>query len=169
MILKTSYRRDSAKALTEYISRLRNMEVRDRDGNVMSKEEIDHFIEKSKSNNFEREFIISPDNHDIAVDPMSEYTRKGMDQWLEEKERSSVDYIYAIHYDKEDHPHAHVAMTGRVKDLKMHEADLLHAQDNVFAKAFGEPELHKGLYRDNPLRENREKIQEHEMELVMGL
>lgn len=172
MILKSSYRSGrgcSARALTEYISRHRNFEVRDREGNVLSQEEIDKFIEKSetKENNFEREFILSPDNHDIAVDPMSDYTREGVERWIAEGNRGSVDYIYCIHYDKEDHPHVHVAMTGKKKDLYMDKSDLQHVQDNVFAKAFGEPEHHKGLYRDDSLLREPEK--ELEREIGLGL
>lgn len=170
MILKSSYRSGrgcSARALTEYISRCRNFEVRDREGNVMSQEEIDKFIEKSetKENNFEREFIISPGNsRGMALDNMDEYTREGMDQWISEGERSSVDYVYCIHYDDNKNPHTHVAMTGMRQDLKMYGPDLQHVQDNIFAKVFGEPEHHKGLYKDHPLRET-----EKELEKMIGV
>ncbi|MEW6069018.1 MAG: hypothetical protein AB1485_00205 [Candidatus Thermoplasmatota archaeon] len=164
MILKTSYRQDCAKALTEYISRRRHLDIRDRNGNVMSQEEIDRFIDKSEKHNFEREFIISPDDHEIAVDNMINYTREGMEQWIAESNRESVDYIYCVHYDTLHHPHVHVAMIGRAKDLRMYKSEIQHAQDMVFAKAFKEPELHKGLYLTNPLREKEE-----ELEMMIGL
>ncbi|MCG2718043.1 MAG: hypothetical protein L6408_04315 [Nanoarchaeota archaeon] len=164
MILDSSFRSGrgcSARALTEYVSRCRNFEVRDRNGKVMSQEEIDKFIEKSelKKNNFEREFIVSPGNsRGMAVDNMVEYTREGMDKWLSEGGgRGSVDYVYVIHYADNRNPHVHVAMTGQAKDLKMDVPALMHVQDDVFAKSFNEPELHRGLYKDNPLRLEAER------------
>lgn len=163
MILKTSYRRDSAKALTEYISRREHLEIRDREGNVMDKEQLDQFVEESKENRFEREFIISPDNHDIALDNIDHYTRESMEKWISEEERTSVDYVYAIHYDTQDHPHAHIAMTGEARDLKMREPEIEKAQE-LFRENFKEPEQHKGLYLDSPLREKEE-----ELERVIGL
>jgi hypothetical protein len=163
MILKTSYRRDSVKALTEYISRREHLEIRDREGNVMDREQLDQFVEQSKDNKFEREFIISPDDHDIALDNLDHNTRESMEKWIEEGNRTSVDYVYAIHYDTQEHPHAHIAMTGKARDLKMHKPEIEKVQE-IFRENFKEAELHKGLYLDNPLRE-----QEEELEKVIGL
>ena len=121
MIVKTSYRDHGASALTQYIGRERIV-IRDRAGRDLSDREVERFVDQSEHNQFEREFIISPDHgDDMPPGELEQRTRQAMREFT--RDRPTCRWVYAIHRDT-DHEHVHVAATGKRRDLYMDREDI---------------------------------------------
>lgn len=124
LITKSSFRYGHARDLVEYIRRDGGKEVpvKDHTGREAGRETLQRFVAASERHGFERQFIIAPD-------PDAEYTpaevdrgvRSTMREWR--SERRSTRYVYAVH-DSQETPHAHVAVTGPQRQLRMDEQDL---------------------------------------------
>jgi hypothetical protein len=148
MILKTSYRRGGCRALLEYCSRRRHFDVRNRAGNIMTDEEINAFIKKSNEYRFEREILLSPDNHNISPKDFDRKVRESIESWLRRENKYTVDYCYVLHYDHRDHPHVHIILIGEKRDLEMMREDTRGVQE-LIREVFEEPKLHKGLWLEH--------------------
>ena len=85
MIVKTSYRDHGASALTQYIGR-DEIAIRDRTGRSLSDHEIERFVDQSEHNEFEREFIISPEcGDDMPPGELEQRTRQAMREFTRDR------------------------------------------------------------------------------------
>jgi hypothetical protein len=132
MIAKTDYQRNGAGDLVRYIERDtesdNDVALKGPHGQKLSKVERDRFIERSEDHGMERHFIIAPDP-DATYDAteMDRRTRELMNDWTED---STADYVYAVH-DKGEKPHAHVAVTGQERHLRMDREDLAEFREQA--------------------------------------
>lgn len=153
MILKSSYRDGSVVALANYIGRAEGegYEIKGMDGHVLDSAEKKAFIERGEHFNFERHFIMSPDDRNISQENLDKYTREAMSEWMREEKLQTVSYVYSTHFDQ-GNIHSHVALIGEKRELTMYKKDLDRTQNQSMCISFHEdPKNHRGLYLDNPI------------------
>lgn len=131
MILKTDFRRSGAGNLVQYMRRdnEKAVELRDKAGRALSQEEVEQFVDKSAAYGFQRHIILSPDPAaDYSGRELDRHTRATMREWR--ADRPSANYLYAVHREVEN-PHAHVAATGKERDLRMDKADITQLRERA--------------------------------------
>lgn len=121
MYASKDYQNSGASQLLSYISREPH-ELRDRQGNRMSGNDVEEFVDRSERNQYEEHWVLSPDHGEhLSDDELSLAARKTMSEHV--SDRPTATYCYAIHRDTE-HPHVQVAVTGEKRDLWTDQQDL---------------------------------------------
>lgn len=139
MIAKTSFRYADAGDLVQYISRDAGERVpmKDHTGRELNRDQLQNFVEESRHHGMERAIVVSPDP-DAGFSPreVDRGVRDLMREWR--SDRRSTRYVYGVH-DSGATPHAHVAVTGPERQLRMDRQDVRTLHD-LARKAFAEPE-----------------------------
>ena len=128
MYFDTSYRSSGASALVNYIEK--DYPLRNSAGRELSQREVDEFVDKSKQHQFERELQIAPNPYaDVSRSQLERETRRMIGEFTEPA-HSSVTAAYAVH-DDNGVLHAHVALTGKRRDLFMDAEDVSQVRDRL--------------------------------------
>jgi hypothetical protein len=121
MFVRKDYRESNAAGLMSYISREEHR-LENRNGNEMTGEQQEAFIEKSENHRYEEQWIVSPENgDDLSNDELALAARRTMTEHL--SGRPTGDFCYAVHRDT-DNPHVQLAVTGEKADLWTEQEDL---------------------------------------------
>lgn len=135
MILKTDYERSGAGDLVEYMKYDRKQDrervpIKDPTGRSLDEKEIDRFVGRSERHGMERHFIIAPDPEaNVSTKDVDRGTRKVMNDW--QRERPSIDYVYAVHAGEEGKSHSHAVATGQEHHLEMDTQDITEMRDRA--------------------------------------
>lgn len=120
---ETNYRPDGdCSALVNYIDKAQG--VRNRRGEKLDEQEKNEFVRWSKSQEMNRQVVISPDpdaGEQLSNEQLSLHTRETMSEYLDDRQEAS--YVYSIHQDT-DVPHAQVAMAGSRDSLEMYQDEI---------------------------------------------
>jgi hypothetical protein len=164
MFVHTSYRESGASALVNYIEQ--DHPLRNSAGRELSGHEVRDFIDKSERHEFEREFQLSPDPEAaVSQRALERQTQRFIGEFL--TNRRSVRAVYAYH-GSTDVPHAHVAMTGKRRDLFVDRDDLARMRQQL------EQRLEQRQSQDQELRQDQAQDQrqrlrvEHELDQVQS-
>lgn len=125
-------------ALVNYIDKAQG--VKDRVGNQMDEQDKNEFVRWSKSQEMERQIIISPDpdaGTQLSNEEISLHTRETMSEYLDDRQEAS--YVYSIHQDT-DVPHAQIAMAGSRDSLEMYQ-DEIEEMKEIAEEKFDEKAL----------------------------
>lgn len=151
-ITNTDFQYSGAQGLLNYISKDEH-DLENRVGQSMTETEKEAFIAKSDYFDFERHFIISPEDNDLSDREIAEATRNSVNGYF--ADASTVDFCYAVHRDS-DSLHAHVALTGEKDDLYMnqkHIKEFNERSEELFLEQ--ERTLENELHRENGLQNDR--------------
>jgi hypothetical protein len=160
MFVHTSYRESGASALVNYIEQ--DHPLRNSAGRELSEHEVRDFIDKSERHEFEREFQLSPDPEAaVSQRDLERQTQRFIGEFL--TNRRSVRAVYAYH-GSTDVPHAHVAMTGKRRDLFVDRDDLARTRQKL------EHRLEQTQTQEQELRQDqRQRLRvEHELDRVQS-
>ena len=131
MIIKTKYTRQSAMGWVGYIaykSRISDMEkdmkgVFNGLGRKATRRDIEWIINTSEDTGMARMIIFAPATYMHPIF-LSEYTLETLWKFLNETGRSSVRFVYALHYNT-PHPHTHAVLSAYYPDdLVMYEKEI---------------------------------------------
>ena len=136
MYFTTNYRNGGAGALVNYIEK--DYPLRNSAGRELSEREVNEFVQKSKQHQFEREMQIAPNPYaEVPQSQLERETRRVIGEFTDPT-HSSARGIYSIHEDN-GVLHAHVALTGRKRDLFMDADDISQTRDRLKQRL--EPDL----------------------------
>jgi hypothetical protein len=158
-IMHTNYREQGVRKVVNYIDKEHGVE--NRQGQPLSEEQRERFIEKSEEYEFNRLITLSPENGtELSDEELSLSTRRTMSGFVED--RPSADYVYAIHRDTE-HDHTMVALTGTREDLYMDREDCTQLREQA-QEQFLERGRHRGRGLEPELNLEAELEPERELE-----
>jgi hypothetical protein len=167
MYFDTSYRSSGASALVNYIEK--DYPLRNSAGRELSQREVDEFVDKSKRHQFERELQIAPNPYaDVSRSQLERETRRMIGEFTEPA-HSSVTAAYAVH-DDNGVLHAHVALTGKRRDLFMDAEDVSQVRDRLEQRLEPDlgpaPELEQQIKLEQERKQRLEQGPKHEWELA---
>ena len=167
MYLTTSYRNSGASALVNYIEK--DYPLRNSAGRELSQREVNEFVEKSKRHQFERELQIAPNPYaDVSQSQLERETRRTIGEFADPA-HSSVTAAYAVH-DDNGVLHAHVALTGKRRDLFMDAEDISQTRDRLEQRLEPDlgpaPELEQQIELEQERKQRLEQGPKYEWELA---
>jgi hypothetical protein len=156
--LNTDYQRSGAGELVRYINRGADRGLRNAAGRRLADREVESFVSQSERHQFERGMTISPDPEAaVSRADLERATERHLRDFM--ADRRSVSAVYAVHDPDRDVSvrHAHVALTGKERDLYLDRNDL-ERQRSRLAK-----ELEPGVERDRSQEQEQEPEPEREI------
>ena len=167
MYLTTSYRNSGASALVNYIEK--DYPLRNSAGRELSQREVNEFVRKSKQHQFERELQIAPNPYaDVSQPQLERETRRTIGEFADPA-HSSVTAAYAVH-DDNGVLHAHVALTGKRRDLFMDAEDISQTRDRLEQRLEPDlgpaPELEQQIELEQERKQRLEQGPKYEWELA---
>lgn len=154
MYFDTSYQNSGAGDLLSYIEK--DHPLRNSAGRELSNREIQEFIDKSERHHFERELQIAPNPYaEVSQSQLERETRRTIREFAAPA-HSSVRGVYAVHEDN-GVLHAHIALTGKRRDLFMDADDISQARDDLEQRL--EPDLGPAPDLEEQLELERERKQ----------
>jgi len=167
MYFDTSYRSSGASALVNYIEK--DYPLRNSAGRELSQREVNEFVKKSKQHQFEREIQIAPNPYaDVSRSELERETRHMIGDFVDET-HSSARAAYAVH-DDNGVLHAHVALTGRRRDLFMDADDISQTRDRLEQRLEPDlgpaPELEQQIELEQERKQRLEQGPKYEWELA---
>lgn len=163
MYYNTNYQRSGAGALLQYMEK--EHPLRNSVGREVTDREREHFIEKSKRHQFEREIRISPDPEaDLSREELERETQRYVREFT--RDRRTVSAIYAYHEDN-GIPHVHVALTGEERDLYIEQNRLEQERERLSQRMERDrsPRLRQRQRQRQRLRQEQTMERDHERKI----
>ncbi len=106
-------------------------------GRRATADEIRQFVNMSEDTMLTRMFIFAPARY-IHPIFLSEYTAQVIREYIRQDNRTSIRFMYALHYNT-DHPHSHVVMTAYYPEDLLFKKRENYLMRNIAVKVFKEP------------------------------